>query len=159
MNKKHLSMGLAVVLFASYTLTAFSQSSNQLVNQRRGAMWLQNKYLGSSLAMVQDRAPYDAAAIQRNADYLAVLAQLPWDDFQPSTIGNANSKTKEEIYKDAASKFKAAGDTFKADVQKFVTAARGGDRATVGTAVRAVALSCNSCHDLSSTANFRFKVD
>ena len=131
---------------------------NQLVAQRKAAMGLQHKYFNPSLAMVQGRAPYDAATLQRNAGYLAVLSQLPWDDFQPTTVGAANTRAKEDIYKDAA-KFKAAGDALQVEVQKFVTATRGGDQAAVGAAVRGVGKACVSCHDAAVTFDFRYKLD
>ncbi len=130
---------------------------NQLVANRKGAMALQGKYLGPMLAMVQDRSPYDPAIIQRNADYLAVLLQLPWDDFQPATIGNANTRAKEEVYKDAA-KFKAGIDATQAEVQKLSVAAKAGDRAAVGVAARSVGRACNACHEAFATFEFRFRV-
>ena len=68
---------------------------NQLINNRKGAMNLQGKYFGSILAMAQGRAPYDAKVVQRNADYLAVLSQMPWDDFQPASLGLQNTRAKE----------------------------------------------------------------
>ena len=63
----------------SRSRTRISSSSN-----RKGAMTLAGQVLRANLAHGAGRAPFDAKIVQRNADYLAVLSQMPWDDFQPS---------------------------------------------------------------------------
>ena len=158
MKKSLLASSIALALGCGIAAEALAQAKpEQLVAQRKGAMNLQGKYFGSMLAMVQGRVPYDARTVQRNADYLAVLTQLPWDDFQPSTVGAANTKAKEDIYKDQA-KFKAGIEALQMDVQKLAGAARAGDQTAVHAAVRDVGRSCNSCHEASATFEFRFKL-
>jgi cytochrome c556 len=130
---------------------------NQLISNRKGAMSLQGKYFGPILAMAQGRAPYDAKIVQRNADYLAVLSQLPWDDFQPQSLGLQNTRAKEEIAKEQ-DKFKAGVEQLQAEVQKLQAAARKGDENAVKAAAPAVAKVCNNCHENFSTMNFRFKL-
>ena len=130
---------------------------NQLINTRKGAMALQGKYFGPILAMAQGRAAYDAKIVQRNAEYLAVLTQMPWDDFQPHSLGLQNTRAKEEIAKDQA-KFKSQIDQLQSEVQKLHAAARAGDEAGVKSAAPAVAKICNNCHEDFSTMNFRFKL-
>lgn len=130
---------------------------NQLIANRKGAMALQGKYLGPILAMAQGRAPFDAKIAQRNADYLAVLSQMPWEDFQPGSLGLQNTRAKEEISKDEA-KFKARAQELQSEVQKLQAAARKGDEGGVKAAAPAVAKVCNSCHEDFSTMNFRFKL-
>jgi cytochrome c556 len=130
---------------------------NQLINNRKGAMALQGKYFGPILAMVQGRAPYDAKVVQRNADYLAVLSQMPWDDFQPHSLGLKNTRAKEEIAKDEA-KFKARVQDLQSEVQKLQAAARNGDEGAIKATAPAVAKICNSCHEDFSTMDFRFKL-
>jgi cytochrome c556 len=153
-----LASGIALALGCGMAVEAVAQTSpNQLISQRKGAMNLQAKYFGPLLAMVQGRVPYDARTAQRNADYLTVLAQLPWDDFQPSTIGARRTEAKEDIYKDTA-KFKAGIETFQTEVQKLTAAARAGDPTTVNAAVRNVGRSCNSCHEAFATFEYRFPV-
>jgi cytochrome c556 len=161
MKRSLLIVGVALALGCGIAVQALAQTNpNQLIAQRKGAMSLQAKYFGSMLAMAQGRIPYDASTIQRNADYLAVLSQLPWDDFQASTAGAAEGRTraKEDIYKDPA-KFKARIDTLQADVKKLVSAAHAGDRDAVNATVRAVGRTCNSCHEAFATFEFRFKVE
>ena len=159
MNKSLLASSIALALGCGIAAEALAQAKpEQLVAQRKGAMNLQVKYFGPMLGMVQGRVPYDARTVQRNADYLAVLTQLPWDDFQPSTVGAANTRAKEDIYKDPA-KFKAGIDTLQMEMQKLAAAARAGDQTTVGAAVRNVGRSCNSCHEGFATFGFRFRLN
>lgn len=143
-------VGLAVQVLAQ-------PNPNQLINSRKGAMNLQAKYFSPILAMSQGRAPYDAKIVQRNADYLAVLSELPWDDFQPHSLGLKNTRAKEEIAKDEA-KFKAGIEQLQAEVQKLQAAARKGDENAVKAAAPAVAKVCNGCHENFSTMEFRFKL-
>ena len=158
MKIKLMASVIAVALGCGLAAQASAQANpNQLVGNRKGAMALQGKYLGPILAMVQDRSPYDPAIILRNAEYLSVLAQLPWDDFQPATVGAANTRAKEDIYKDAA-KFKAGIDTFQSESQKLSTAAKAGDKVAVGVAARNVGKACNSCHEAFATFEFRLRV-
>lgn len=158
MKKTFTAAFLALAVSFGFVAESLAQTNpNQLINLRKGAMNLQGKYFGPLLAMSQGRLPYDAAIVRRNAEYLSVLSQLPWDDFQPSTTGNANSRAKEDVFKDAA-KFKAGSDALLVEVGKLVTAARSGDQAAVGAAVQGVGKSCNSCHDGFATFEFRFKM-
>ena len=139
---------------------AFAQANpNQLIAQRKGGMSLQVKYFSPVLQMSMGRAPYDAKVIQRNVEYLTVLTQLPWDDFQPHTAGNPNTKAKEDIYKDPA-KFKATIEKMQAEVQKLAAVVRGGgDQNAVKPAVQAVGRACNSCHEAFTTFDYRFPVE
>lgn len=130
---------------------------NQLIANRKGAMNLQGKYFGPILAMAQGRASYDAKVVQRNADYLAVLSQLPWDDFQPASLGLQNTRAKEEIAKDEA-KFKSRIEELQSGIQKLQAAARANDENGVKSIAPSIARTCNGCHEDFSTFNFRFKI-
>ncbi len=87
MKRKVLYTSLAVALGAGYALTAFSQvKPDVLVKQRQAVMTLQGKYFGPLVGMVKG-APYNAEVVARNAAYLEVLGQMPWDGFAESTKG------------------------------------------------------------------------
>ncbi len=145
-----LSFGIA--------LDAFAQSANFLVSSRKGAMTLQQKYMSRLVNMAQGKVPFDASEAQHNADILAVLATLPWDDFQASTAQNPNTRAKEEVFKDAP-KFKAASEKLGAEIKALVVATRSGNQATVGAAVKNAAQACNTCHDSFSGWTGRFKFE
>ena len=159
MNKQLLAV-LVLALGGGIAAEALAQANpNQLIAQRKGAMNLQIKYFGPVLGMSLGRAPYDAKIVQRNVEYLSVLNQLPWDDFQPHTAGNPNTRAKEDVYKDPA-KFKAAIDNVQGEVQKLAAVVRGGgDLNAVKPVVQAVGRACNSCHESFTTMEFRFRVE
>jgi cytochrome c556 len=151
MKKTLFSAVLALVLGAGYTLTAFAQAKpDVLVKQRQSAMTLIGKYFGPLGGMAAGRVPFDATVVARNAGYLDTLVKLPWDGFDPSTA-DIKSAALPEVYKDAA-KFKSAQDMLQGEIPKLVTAAKGGNEATVKAAIGAVGKACGNCHD-----NFRQK--
>ena len=153
MKKKIIGAVVALGLFGGIAIQAYAQQANPAaqVNQRKAAMALVGKYFGGIGAMVQGRVPYDAQVVQRNADFLVALAQMPWDGFDPATATAANTRSKPEIYKDTA-KFKADSDSFQAEVTKLAAAARSGDQNAVKGAFGAVGKTCQVCHDAFRTA-------
>lgn len=150
---------LALALAAGFITEATAQvNPNQLVVWRKSAMQLQGMTYFPIYGMTQPGATYDAAAAQRNADYLSVLTQLAWGNFQPTTAGIANTRAKDDIYKDTA-KFTAKAEAMQAEVKKLAAATRGSDQAAVTAAAKKVGAACNACHEDFSTYNFRFKVE
>jgi cytochrome c556 len=158
MRQQWPAVFVVLALCGALVAQAIAQPNpNQLINARKGAMNLQAKYFGQILAMAQGRANYDAKIVQRNADYLAVLSQLPWEDFQPHSLGLKNTRAKEEIAKDQA-KFKETAERLQSEVKKLQAAARSGDESAVKAAATSVGRTCNGCHEDFSTMDFRFKL-
>jgi cytochrome c556 len=131
---------------------------NQQVAVRKGAMNLQARYAGPLFGMARGAVPYDARIAQRNADYLVMLTQMPWEDFQPNSIGIANTRAKESILKESE-KFKRLADTLQSDAQKLAAAARGGDQSAVKSAAVAMGRTCNSCHESFADFEYRFRLE
>jgi cytochrome c556 len=158
--RKRLVAAVMSTMSAALSVEALAQANpNQLIANRKGAMNLQGKYFSPVLGMSLGRAPYDAKIVQRNVEYLAVLNQMPWDDFQPHTAGNPNTRAKEDIYVDPA-KFRSAIERVQAEVQKLAAVVRGGgDQNAVRPAAQAVGRACNSCHESFATFEFRFRVE
>ena len=157
MSRKIAAAAAVLALGGAIAAALAQPNPNQLINNRKGAMNLQGKYLSPILAMAQGRAAYDAKVVQRYADYLAVLTQLPWDDFQPHSLGLENTRATNEIEKDSA-KFRSTIERLQSDVQKLQAAARAGDENGVKAAAPTIARTCNSCHEDFSTVKFRFKI-
>ena len=148
MNKKIFFASVALALGSIVTANAFAQAKpDVLVKQRQAGMTLIAKYFGPLGGMAAGRVPYDAAVVARNAGYLDVLTQLPWDGFNASTSGE-KSAALPAVYAEAA-KFKAAADNFQAEVGKLAVAAKGGSEADIKAAAGAVGKSCAGCHDNS----------
>ena len=146
MRSKLVTGGLVLAIGAGYACGALAQAKPEtLVDQRVAAMRLQGKYFGPLVGMAQGRVPYDANIAARNAGYLEVLAKMPWDGFEPSTK-DLKTRALPEVYSDPA-KFKAAQDSFNAEVGKLVAATKAGNEANVKAAVLDVNKACGTCHD------------
>jgi cytochrome c556 len=144
---------------ATLAIGASAQPSpNFLIAARKGAMNLQAKYFGPVFSMARGAVPYDARIVQRNADYLLIVSQMPWDDFQPHTLGLPNTRAKEAVAKEPE-KFKELVDTLQSEEQKMAAAARAGDPAAVKSAAQAMARTCNSCHENFTSYEYRFKFE
>jgi len=146
MNKKLFAACLALALGTGYTFNALAQAKPEtLVKQRQAAMTLIGKYFGPLGGMAQGKVPFDANIVARNAGYLEVLAQLPWDGFDASTQ-NEKSATLPETWKDPA-KFKAAQDLLQKQVANVVAVAKSGNEAAIKAALGDVGKACGNCHN------------
>ena len=146
MNKRLFSIGLALMLGAGYSITAFAQAKPEtLVKQRQAAMTLQGKYFGPLGGMAQGKVPYDLKIVARNAGYLDALSKMPWDGFNPSTK-DVKSQALPAIYTDTV-KFKEAQDHLQSEVSKLVAVSKGGDEAAVKAQLGAVGKACGGCHE------------
>ena len=146
MRSKLFTAGLALAIAAGFASSANAQVKPEtLAGQRVAAMRLQGKYFGPLVGMAQGRVPYDANIATRNAGYLEVLSKMPWDGFEPSTK-DLKTRALPEVYSDSA-KFKAAQDSYNAEVGKLVAVVKTGNEANVKTAILDVNKACGSCHD------------
>ena len=150
--KKQLVMGaVALAMGAAWSFQASAQVKPEtLVKQRQAAMTLQGKYFGPLAGMQQGKVPYNQQIVQRNAQYLEVLAKMPWDGFVESTKGE-KSAALPAVYSDNA-KFKQAAEHFEAEAAKLAQVSKSGDEAAVKGQIQAVGKACAACHD-----NFREK--
>jgi cytochrome c556 len=145
--RKGLLTCITLALAAGYGAVALAQPKPEtLVKQRQAAMTMQGKYFYGSLnPMAQGKIPYDAAIAARNAGYLEVLSQLPWDGFDERTKG-VNSGALPAVFAEPA-KFKQAQDRLRTAVTALVAATKGGNEATVKAAIGDVGKACGNCHD------------
>lgn len=146
MNSRLFPIGLALMLGAGYSLSAFSQVKPEtLVKQRQAAMTLQGKYWGPLGGMAQGKVPYDANTVARNASYLEVLSKMPWDGFAPSTK-DVKSAALPAVFTDTA-KFKEAQDRLQSEIAKLVSVSKSGDEAAVKAQLAATGKTCGGCHE------------
>lgn len=140
-----LAAAVAVALGAAAGAALAQAKPDVLVKQRQAAMTLISKYFGPLGAMAQGKAPFNAQTVQRNAEYLAVLSQMPWDGFHPSTEGQ-KSRAKPELFKES-DKVKELVERFQGEVKKLQTAAKSGDESAIKTQIGALGKACGACHD------------
>ena len=146
MRKSILATGLVFALGTGVSMNALAQAKpDVMVKQRQAVMTLQGKYLGPLVAVAQGKAPYNAAAVQRNAGFLDNLSRMPWDTFDPSTR-NEKTRALPVIYENNA-KFKEYAGRLENETSKLVTLSRGGDEAAVKAQVGAIGKVCGACHD------------
>jgi len=116
-------------------------------------MTLIGKYFGPLGGMAQGKVPFDAKIVQRNADYLHALAQMPWDGFDASTKGIKDVKTRAlPAIWEQPGKVKEAIERFESEVGKLQQVSKGGDEGAIKAQIGAVGKACANCHD-----NFREK--
>jgi cytochrome c556 len=149
--KKTVVAAAVVVSLGAVGGAAFAQVKPEiLVKQRQAAMTLQGKYFGPLGGMAQGKVPYDAKIVQRNADYLVALSQMPWDGFDASTKGE-KSRALPAIWEQPG-KVKEAIDRFQSEIGKLQQVSKGGDEGAIKAQIGAVGKACAGCHD-----NFREK--
>lgn len=140
------ALAAVAVVALSAAGSAFAQAKpDVLVKQRQSAMTLIGKYFGPLGGMAQGRVPFDAKVVQRNADFLDALSEMPWDGFDASTQ-NEKSRALPAVWKEQA-KFKQAADRFQSEVDKLQSVAKGGDEGAIKAQIGAVGKSCAGCHD------------
>lgn len=142
-----VGVGLGLALAASAQAQV---KPDVLVKQRQSAMTLIGKYFGPMAGMAQGKVPWNAQVITRNAGYLEVLGQMPWDGFTEATK-DEKSRTLPAAYTDGA-KFKKGQEDMGAAVAQLVSASKGTDEGAIKTAIGNVGKTCGACHD-----NFRQK--
>jgi cytochrome c556 len=146
MKNRLLITVLCSILLIGFALSAIAQVKPAvLVKQRQAAMTLLGKYFGPLGAMAQDKAPFDAEIIKRNALLLEALAKMPWDGFQEVTASE-KSEALPAVFKDPA-KFKKASEDMQAAVANLVAVSRTGDTPALKAAIGGIGKTCGSCHD------------
>ena len=150
MKKTLVAAGLVVALGTVGGSALAQVKPDVLVKQRQSAMTLIGKYFGPLGGMAQGRTPFDAKLVQRNADYLHALSQMPWDGFDPSTK-NEKSRALPALF-EQPDKAKEAAERFQSEITKLQSVAKGGDEGAIKAQIGAVGKACANCHD-----NFRQK--
>ncbi|MGC0150854.1 c-type cytochrome [Chromobacterium vaccinii] len=94
---------------------------------------------------VRERAPYEKAKFEQQAEAMRMLAAEPFKHFPANSI-TGKSRAKPEIWSQAA-KFQADRDAFLKSVDNLAVVAKAGDLAAVKKAYGQVAQNCKTCHD------------
>jgi cytochrome c556 len=145
---KPFMTGLAAAATLAVALPAAAQfqKPEDAVKYRQSTMFVQATHFGRIGAMVQGRAPYDAAAALANAEVVSTMSRLHWVAFADSAAGAARTRAKANIWTERA-KFDEAGRKMTDEVAKLVTAARSNNLDNVKAVFGGVAQACKACHD------------
>ena len=144
---KSVAFVLASVLLAGTALSAAAAVSPADAVKVRQANY---KKLGRAFKGINDelkKSAPDKAAIKKDADELAALAQHIPEWFPPGSGPEAGVKTaaKAEIWKNAA-EFRKDADALRVESAKLAQVAGGGDIAAIQAQVKATGAACGACH-------------
>jgi cytochrome c556 len=136
----------AVGVLAALPAAAQFQKPEDAVKYRKSAFQVMSAHFGRIGAMVNGKAPYDAAAAASNAEVVAFMSKLPYAGFVDGTSGAEKGSPKANVWTERA-KFDDAAKKMQDEVAKLAVVAKSGNPDQLKTAFGAAANSCKSCHD------------
>ena len=142
--KKNAILVLASLLAFSSLASAQFNKPEDATRYRKAGFTIMAAHFSRIGAMVNGKAPFDAAAAASNAQLVEQVGTLPWAGFVAGS--EEGSKAKPEVWTNAA-KFKEAADKFRAESAKLTAAAKTGNADQLKTAFGATAATCKGCHD------------
>ncbi len=142
--KKNAILVLASLLAFSSLASAQFNKPEDATRYRKAGFTIMAAHFSRIGAMVNGKAPFDAAAAASNAQLVEQVGTLPWAGFVAGS--EDGSKAKPEVWTNAA-KFKEAADKFRAESAKLTAAAKTGNADQLKTAFGATAATCKGCHD------------
>lgn len=145
MKKAVAITAATLALFAAFPAAAQFAKPADAVKYRESAFKLMATHFGRINAMAQGKVPFDAKAVQANAEVLSVIAKLPWDAF-PAGSNVGKTEAKPEVWSQP-DKFKSGGQLLIDNVAKLDTAARAGNLDQIKAAAGEVGKSCKACHE------------
>jgi cytochrome c556 len=136
----------AAAALAAGPAAAQFKDAKDAIEYRQGAMHVMGNHFGRVGAMATGKVPFDAKAVQVNADIVAMMSKLPWAGFAPGFEKGEDTDAKPEIWSQP-DKFKDAALKAQDAIAKLDDAAKTGDQAQVKVAFDTAAKTCKSCHD------------
>lgn len=152
--KRFVKLGLLAVCSAASMTTVLAQdapknSPEQAAADARQSLLKVTSWNMAPLGdMLRNKAPFDAALVQKNAARIAQLGAMIPDAFSVDTHKATGLKTKarEGIWTSKADFDARANDLVKA-ANDAADAAKSGDKGATLKALGAVGKSCGACHD------------
>jgi cytochrome c556 len=136
----------ALTLAAAGPAMAQFAKPEQAIKYRQSAMTIQAAHFGRIAAMADGKVPFDAAAVQTNADLVATMSKLPFVAFGEGTDQGAPTRAKPEVWSNRPD-FDAKAKTYQEEAVKLQAAAKTGNLDQVKAASGAVGKACKGCHD------------
>jgi cytochrome c556 len=136
----------ALALVTALPASAQFQKPEQAIKYRQSVMTLQGAHMGRIGAMTSGRVPFDAAAVQTNAEIVGTVSKLPFTAFGEGTDKGAPTRAKPEIWTNRTD-FEAKAKAFQDEVVKLQAAAKTGNQDQIKAAFGTVGDACKGCHD------------
>ena len=102
-------------------------------------------HFGRIGAMADGKVPFDAAAVQANAEIATMMSKLPFTAFGAGT-DTGETRAKPNIWTDNA-KFVAAATKMQDEMAKLNVAAKSGSLDQIKAAFGPTGGACKACHD------------
>jgi cytochrome c556 len=146
MKRFTLALSAALGLFIALPASAQFQKPEDAIKYRQSALTVMATHFGRIGAVVQGKAPYDAAATAANAQIVATLATLPFTAFGEGTDKGRENRAKPEIWTEN-DKFKAAAAKLSDAANALNAAAKTNNLDAIKTAFAETGKACKGCHD------------
>ena len=146
MNRSVLAALTVATAALSLPAAAQFQKPEDAVKYRQSAMFVMANHFGRIGAMVNGRAPYDAAAATMNAEVVASMSMLPFVGFVEGTAGTAKGGAKADIWTKRAD-FDAGTKKMQQEVTKLLAAAKTNNLDNLKAAFGEAGKSGKGCHD------------
>lgn len=145
---KRLLLATVAVAGALSSLPAAAQFAKpeDAVKYRKAVMTVMANHFGRVGAMVNGRAPYDAAAAATNVEIAAKMSALPFIAYVDGTPGTAKGEASAKIWTERA-KFDAAAKKMQEEMAKLATASKANNLDALKAAFGPVGQACKACHD------------
>ena len=116
------------------------------VKYRKGAFQVMGAHFGRIGAMVNGKAPFDAAAAASNAEIAAFASKLPYAGFVEGTSSTEKGGPKPIVWSERP-KFDDYAKKMQDEMGKLLVSARGGNQEQIKASFDTTAKACKSCHD------------
>jgi cytochrome c556 len=150
---RNLILSAVVAAAALSAVPAYAQFAKpeDAIKYRQSAYTVMGAQMGRIFTELKSPKP-DVAAIQRSANIVDFVSQLPGEGYVPGSEkgGNPPTRAKPEVFTDP--KVREYGREMRQEVVKLNEVAKSGDVAAIRTQFQAAAKTCDNCHD-----NFRNK--
>jgi cytochrome c556 len=141
---KKTAIAALVVAAAAIPVLAQQMKPENQVKYRRAAYQLMNLNFGSLVAMVENKKPFNKEEAAKNAQFVALLSNVPKDFFGEGT--DKDTKAKPEIWTHRAD-FDSKMDKMRDEAAKLPAAVNSGDMAAFNKQVADTGAACKACHD------------
>jgi cytochrome c556 len=145
MKRFTLALSAALGLFIALPASAQFQKPEDAIKYRKSAFTVMATHFGRIGAVVQGKAPYDAATTAANAQIVANMATLPFTAF-PEGSDKGETRAKPEIWTEG-DKVKAAATKMIDAVNALNAAAKTNNLDAIKTAFGEAGKTCKGCHD------------